>query len=863
MNIPSLPRISVNKPITTTMVYFGIALIGVIALQMLPVEMMPNVSFGDITINIDVRGGIPASEVETHISKLVEGAVGSVSNLKNILAISKEGSSTTILEFEPGTNMDFAALEVREKFNRIRNKLPSEIEKPVIAKYEYMDVPILIMAITSDRRTPEELRKIVDEKIKDRIQRIEGVARAEVAGGREGKILVEIDQYKLQSYGLSINNVVDTINLNNSNLLAGDIKRTKDKYLVRTIGEFENLADIEDLAIATTSQGSVIRVKDIARVKDSFLDPVAFARLNLQQVVTIYVQKESTGNTVKIARMIHKEIDNLKSILDKDIRITPTFNQAEAIQQAVDQVKSSLLYGANLAAFILLLFLWDLRLVAIIATSIPLSILLTFMLMFFSKLTLNVMTLSGLALGVGMLVDCAIVVLDNVFKKRDEAVKRGFHPDDAKKIQHAAAIEGTDEMLLAITASTLTTIIVFLPLFFINPEIRMLYSSVAITITFSLLASLFSALTLTPMLLSKLKLRVPNPEKPENTPPGEMPVPQQPLAEPEKKRISVAESLGNVYKGLISFTLTLRYLVLLVCVVISIKVFNEAKQLEKEFIAPAEQNKFTVFIEMPTGTKLEVSDAIVKQVEALISKIPEVKTATAKIEPWSSNIYVELQPLAKRKRTTKEIIDKVRPQTEKLDPAFIYFEEPEEIGTKEIFLELYGYDYDTLKNKAIEIAQRIQAVPRDKQGRQFTDTKIRMREGRPEMHLLIDKREAAMFGLTVENIALALHTHMRGLVATHYRGSRSGPMIKVKDESFKNPDKFSPDEMRKSVEHKQKFAPGSAVPAEETETIVRLQEKYRRSFDDMKKLTLVTPDGQQIFLSQVATFKYDMGPSEI
>ena len=181
----SLPNLSVRRPIAISMFFIGVVLVGTITFRLLPIEMMPNISFGDITINIDVRGGIPASEVEKRIARPVEEAVGTVTHLKNILSISKEGNSTIILEFEPGTNMDFAALEVREKFNRIRNKLPSEIEKPVIAKYEYMDVPIMILAVTSTSRSPEELRRIVDEKIKDRIQRIEGVARAEVIGGRE------------------------------------------------------------------------------------------------------------------------------------------------------------------------------------------------------------------------------------------------------------------------------------------------------------------------------------------------------------------------------------------------------------------------------------------------------------------------------------------------------------------------------------------------------------------------------------------------------------------------------------------------------------------------------------------------------
>jgi len=297
----SLPSISVKRPTAISMLFVGIVLIGIISFKLLPVEMMPNVSFGDITINIDVRGGMPASEVEKRIAKPVEEAVGSVTHLKNILTISKEGNATVILEFEPGTNMEFAALEVREKFNRIRNKLPPEIEKPVIAKYEYMDVPVMILAVTSQIRTPEQLRKIVDEKIKDRIQRIEGVARAEVAGGREGKVIIEIDERRLQAYALSINRVVDTINMNNANLMAGEIKRAKDKYLVRTMGEFKDLAEIGNLAIATTKEGSVIRLKDISKVQDSYLEPVAFTRLNSQPVVSVYVQKESNANTVKIA----------------------------------------------------------------------------------------------------------------------------------------------------------------------------------------------------------------------------------------------------------------------------------------------------------------------------------------------------------------------------------------------------------------------------------------------------------------------------------------------------------------------------------------------------------------------------------
>ena len=825
------------------MFFIGIILIGAITFRLLPMEMMPNISFGNITINIDVRGGIPASEVEKRISKPVEEAVGAVTHLKNILSISKEGNATIILDFEPGTNMDFAALEVREKFNRIRNKLPPEIEKPVIAKYEYMDVPIMILAVTSEIRTPEELRKIVDETIKDRVQRIEGVARAEVAGGREGKILIEVDLHKLQAYSLSINRVVDIINVNNSNLLAGEIKRAKDKFLVRTIGEFQNFADIENLAIATTKEGSVVRLKDIAKVKDSYLEPTAFARLNSQPVVSIYVQKESIANTVKISQLINKELKDLKQILDEDIRINPTFNQAEAIQQAVNQVKISLCYGAILATLILLVFLKNVRLVFIIASGIPLSVLLTFSLMFFSKLTLNVMTLSGLALGVGMLVDNAIVVLDNIFKKRKEL--KLINPED-KLIASKSAIIGADEMLLAIVASTLTTIIVFLPFVFINPEIRMLYSGIALTITFALLASLLAALTLVPMLAARIKLKKAEPA-----------IDNRPVVPPPDK----AQSLQALYKKVISGCLSLRYLIIVLALVAFMFALQASRKLEKEFIGIAEQNKFTVFIEMPTGTRLEVSDKVVSKVEQIVCGFPEVKTATAKIEPWSSKIYVELFPLNKRKKSTGQIINQLRPLTDNLDPAFIYYEEPEEVGTKEILIELYGYDYEILKSLAIQTAQRIQTIPN------FTDTKIRMREGRPEMRLGIDKRQAAMFGLTVEDIALTLHTHMRGLVATRYRG-RDEPLVRLREEpsvASMQPSSWEEQKILKqqSQEIRQINPSLSTSEAKETETIARLEEQFRRTFDDLRRISLATPEGEQIYLSQIANFKFDLGPSEI
>ncbi len=842
MGFPSLPDISVKRPIAVWMFYLCVMLLGVIAFKMLPVEMMPNVSFGDITINIDVRGGMPASEVEKRITKLVEESVGSVTHLKDIISISKEGNATVILEFEPGTNMDFAALEVREKFNRIRNKLPPEIEKPVVAKYEYMDVPIMILAVTSQIRTPEELRKIVDEKVKDRIQRIEGVANAEIAGGREGKIIIEVDQRKIQSYGLPINRIVDIINLNNENALAGEIKSLRNKYLIRTIGEFKSLNDISNLAIATTKQGSVIRIKDVATVKDSYLDPVSFSRMNANPVISIYVQKESTANTVKISDLVHEEISKLQKQLEKDIQIKATFDQANVIKAAIKQVQNSLKTGAYYAVITLCGFLIDLRLVFIIGLCIPISLLMTFGLMYFSDLSLNIISLSGLALGVGMLVDNSVVVLDNIYKKR--AHFRDIQAPNPREWEKTAAMQGADEMVLAITASTLTTIIVFLPIVWINPEIQKLYSGIALTISYSLIASLLTSVSLIPMLTARIRMR-----KTPLIPPAWMPgifllIP---------KGFKALARFGQVlYRGFIAISLTFRYLLLILAVMACARAFQEANKLEKEFIGIAEQNKFTIFIEMPTGTKLEVSNTIVQKVEKVLKKFPDIKTATAKVEPWSSKIFVEMQPFGQRKSTTAQLISQLRPYTEKMEPAFIYYEEPEEVGTKEIILEIFGYDYEELKKTAIDIAQKIQGIPK------FTDTKIRMREGRPELHLYIDKKQAAYFGLNVESIALALHTNTRGLVATRYRGTQE-PMVKIK-QMFENTAEPSANELA-SVPRTD--ASPKALEAKETETIVRLEEQFRKSFEALRRTTFVTPEGYMVYLNQLANFKFDLGPSEI
>ncbi|MCP4649376.1 MAG: efflux RND transporter permease subunit [PVC group bacterium] len=809
----SLPRYSINKPITILMIFIGILILGYVALQQLPVELMPNTSFGNVTIFINVRGGIPPVEIEQRITRPIEESVSSVSHIKSIESTSEEASATVVIKFEPGTNMDFAALEVREKFARIKNDLPKEIEKPVIAKYEYSDVPVMILAMTGGKRyTPEILGKIVDESLKSRLERINGVADVEIGGRRERKILVEIVQAKLDAYNLPISKVVNVLGANNLNLLAGDVERQNDKFLARIIGEFKEVKDIENIGISSTKSGTIIRLKDFAEVRDSYLEATSYSRTNLAPTVSVYVQKESMANTLRVTDGIVKEIKSFEKDEDlarRGIRLVPVYNQGDFIRKAIKDVQSSLLFGAFLAVFVLWLFLRDLSSTVTVSVAIPTAIICTFILMYLQKLTVNVMTLSGLALGSGMLVDNAIVVLDNIAKKRQSGI-------DKKE----AVITGAEEMWLAIFASTLTTIIVFLPFIFVNKEIRLMYQGLAITIVYALLASLFVAVTLVPVLCFRFS---PKKQKPEE----EWKQDQYLFQEVDRKYEEehgnkqkfkgVFQKIQKTYRYVLTRVLRFRiYLVLAVFCIFGISIYVFSEKLGMEFLGKTEENEFTIFVELPTGAKLEISDQVVRQVELILKEVREIKTVSSRIKPWSNRIFVKLIPLSQRERSNREVINDLRDKVKEIPNAFIYFEEPQSMAAKELFIELYGYDYNTLRQVAINISKRVGQI----QG--LVDVKIRMREKRPELLAEIDKDKAVKWGLSVSSISDTIHAKMRGLVATRYHSE-----------------------------------------AKEVETIARLRREDRKTFDDVHKLTLVSDEGDLLFLEQIAQFKPGEGPTEI
>lgn len=816
------------------MIFTGMCLLGAISLTRLPVELYPDISFGQVSIIVYIRGGIPPTEVESMVTRPIEEAVSSVSHMESMLSISKEGESTVILSFERGIDMQLAAMEVREKFAKVKEKLPKESEKPIIAQFSQTDVPIVIFAITSYKRTTEELRKIVDDKIKERIKRINGVANVEIGGGRERKILVEADKKALYRYAVSINKLISALGANNLNLLIGDLERRKDKILLRAIGQFDNVDDIENTVVMSSPDGSVVRVKDIAEVKDSYLEPQSYARINVSPIVSVYVQKESKANTIRVSKGILEEIDVMKHDIPEDIKIIVTKDQAKFIEKSINNLRDSLLRGAVMIIFVLMFFLGKFgkeakivipagllaaifapdmylyvllagivlfllfnkehRAVLIVAASIPISLVITFGFMDMANifvpgimdLTINFITLFGLALGVGMLVDNSIVVFENIVTKTEQ----GFE-------KMKAVIQGSTEMNVVIFASTLTTVIVFVPMLFVSKSMSILYGGVAWTVTISLSVSLFVALMIVPLMCSRIELSG-----------------KDMLSYEERENLLIP--FYKKQKKALLFVFRRRFQIIAAAIALFIAAICVYSKMGKEYLGTTEQNRFTIFIELPTGAKLDSSDAIVREVENFLREVPEVKNFTARVEAWSSKIYVDLVGLEKRKRSVSEVIDSLRPKVERLKPAFIYFEEEQEVGTKEIIFNIFGYDYDVLREIAIAITTRMGQIP------YFTDTKIRMREGRPELDIQVDRKKSAYFGFNTREIADMVHAKVRGVRATMFHTKSS-----------------------------------------EVETIVRMQEKDRRTARDIHSLMLSRFGDDAVMLDQMTDFKYSLGPSEI
>jgi len=823
----NISKLSVNRPVTTSMIFLGILLLGFISWGRLPQELFPTITYPQITVVTSYENAAP-EEIESLITKIVEESVGTVSNVKRISSISKEGVSLVMVEFNWGTNMDFAALNVREKIDLIKEKLPREAEEPIVMKYNPFDLPIMNLAVTGDMSSLE-LREICKKYIKDAVEKVEGVASATISGGDEREIVVEIDQPRLRASQISIVSIVDTIKSANLNYPAGTIKESFYEYLIRTMGEYQKIGEISETPAALElpeAEAETIKekeekekkgrrlvyLKDIAQVLDTIKEKTSISRYNGKDSISLVIRKQSGENTLNVVKKIKREIQKLLSEkLPKGIKIEITYDQSQFIQEAISGVRDAAIQGGILAFFVLLFFLRELRSSMVITFSIPISIMATFCLMYFGKINLNMMSLGGLALGVGMLVDNSIVVIENIFRHRQ-----------MQKVSKQACIDGAGEMTAPILGSTLTTIAVFLPFAFVVGIAGQIFKQLSLTITFSLLTSIIAAISLIPVLVSLGG--------------------GQKISE-RKISLNPDKSMYQGYTKFISIMLSHKLMIILLVGLLFLMSLEILLHRERQFLPRIDQRQFIIKVDLPPGSRLELTDEIVRKIEKLLLTLKETKditinigsseertteTAIQTLGSHQAQIMVNLRKKSPKQGillSTEEVIQYLKSNLEnqELEGAEIEYiaqESSLSMALEEgapIVLEARGSDLNQLNDISKTIQNQLAKIPG------IYGIKTSQISPSPETKLNILKDKASLYGLSVRDIALTAQVALKGYVATKFK-EKEGEEIDIR---------------------------------------VRLRPEDRSDLGTLRRLLIHTPLGTNIPLSEIAYLTKGTGPTEI
>lgn len=806
----NLPNFSVNRPVTILMVFIGLILIGLISYQNLGLDLLPDLSFPMSAIIVSYSGVAP-QEIENMVTIPLEEAIGTIRGVKNIYSYSREGSSVVLMEFNWGTDMDVSALNIREKIDQVKGFLPDDASDPIVIKFDPSLMPILVLGMDSEEKDLQKLQEYAEDIVKPRLERLEEVASVSINGGLDREILVSIDNEKLRSNQLSFSQVTAALAGENVNLPAGTLKEGTINFLIRTLGRFESIQDIEEILISNI-RGNKIYLGDIAKVEDTFKERNSITYVNGKPGIMVSLQKESGKNTVIVAKRVFKELETIQNLLPDDISITPVFDSSDFIKKTISQVGWVALFGAILAVFVLLFFLGNLSSTLIISFAIPISLIFTFTLLYFTNLTLNMMTLGGLALGIGMMVDNSIVVLENIFRYRELGT-------DTKK----SACLGASEVGTAISASTFTTIAVFLPILYVQGIASELFRSMGYTITFSLLTSLMVALTLVPMLSSKiLRFKVKD-----NRPSiSKENLVQNSLSQGGRIFNFVREEYGR----LITWSLRHRGIVFILAVIIFVGSIMLIPFVGREFIPSSDQGQFNINITLPTGTNLETTREVVSEVEKIVLEIPEIKSMLTTAGEGSGGmgfsteggnsgtIMVNLVEQNKRDRSMAQIINELRQKIGTYPDAQIKFGEQgfSFSSGSDLEVKISGDSLDELEN----IANRILISIAEVEG--VYDLESSVEDVRPELHVNIDREKANLYGLNTAQIASTVHDALLGRVASIYQ--EKGEQIDIR---------------------------------------IRLEEEDRNSIEEVENLLISSSVGLQIPLKEIAEVVVASGPKGI
>ncbi len=859
-------KLSIGRPVTVTMLMVTLVLFGAVAYQRLPINLLPDISYPTLSVRTEYVGAAP-EEVENLVTRRIEESVSVVNKVIRVSSRSRPGLSDVTVEFEWGTQMDFASLEVREKLDRVR--LPQEVDKPIILRYDPSLEPIMRLGLTSDEIDLIALRTLAGQRLKNRLETIDGVAAIEVSGGLEEEIHIELSESRLASLGLSVDQVARRVSAENVNLTGGTLTDGEAEYLVRTLNQYKTPEEISEIIIERRGQ-ALIRLSDVATVSRSYKDRTVITEINGSENVELAVFKEADANTILVARRVHERLGEIQQEFGSSsgIRLEIITDQSRFIEQSISEVLKTAIVGGLLAIIVLFVFLQRVGATVIIGMSIPICVIATFFFMYISDVSLNIMSLGGLALGVGMLVDNSIVVLESI----DRFLRKGHSPA-------AAADEGASLVGQAVTASTLTTICVFLPIIFVTGVAGQLFTDQSLTVTFSLLASLLVALTLIPMMSSGFKG---GRAFGADTPPAASDGNRQEENRPQKRPgpgwlympldaakwvikslfywlsfllLSALKWTGLIVGGLIKLLITpllilyrvvygtveRRYARLLpwvldnrlLTVAMALLLFASAvmlyPRLGMELIPEMSQNEIQVGVKMPVGTPVERTRDALARMRRIAMGEPEIKLvyASAGLSGMAGGglkeqredigqINLILSGSLDRQQEDR-LIERLREQYELIPGTSVKFGRPVLYSYKTpVELEIRGYNLATLERIAGEVSGRMRRI----EG--LSDIKSSTEGGNPEIQIYFRRDRLAALGLNLSAMAVAVRGKVLGDVATELH--KLGRQVDIR---------------------------------------VRVEKQDRDRLEDIRNLTVARVDNRPITLEAVAELKVEQGPSEI
>ena len=799
---------SVHRPVLTAVIFMIVITLGIVSFSRLSIDLMPEITYPTISV-VTSYGNVGPQEIEESITRPIEEALAAVQGVEEITSSSSEGQSQVRVAFSWGTDLDVAANDIRDRIDRVLGRLPEDVTRPMIRKFDLSAFPIMFLS-ASGNLNPLDLRRIVEDQVKYRLERVPGVASVDIRGGLNREIHVNLRGDQLKALGISTDAVLDALRNENRNVPAGLYDKGNLEVLVRTQGEYRNLDEIRGTVI-TTRAGAPIRIKDVADVEDSWEEIRQMVRIDGKPGLRVSISKQSGANTVAVAEGVRAEMDRInRDILQ--LKLVPIVDTSVYIKKSVSNMGTAVLVGGLLAILILFLFLRNVSSTLIISTAIPISVIATFGLMYFSRFTLNIITFGGLALGIGMLVDNAIVVLENIYRHRESGT------DNVR-----SALTGTSEVWSAIVASTLTTVVVFFPVVFIRGMSGIMFRQMAYVVSFSLLCSLIVALTLIPMLASRfLRFQPAGHYRNEN----------------RLHRIySYSEEaflrIEQRYSSLLQWALERKRTVLLAALGLFALSIVMVRLIGVELMPATDEGEVRVNVEMAVGTKLEIVDQATRTVEEIVrAQVPEAASILANIGGGgfgssgghTAELRVNLVSRGERRRSSERIANDLRRSLAGLPGVTIRTRAGEGLfvlrmgaqSSSGVSIEIRGYDLAT----AQALAQRVNEVVGTIPG--ITDTRISREEGNPEQIVRINREKAADLGLGVTRIGDALQTAVGGTLASYYREG-----------------------------------------GKQYDILVRLSEEDRKSLDNLLDLSVVNSRGQPVILRNVVEAVQEEGPVRI